>query len=213
MDGVGPSLNGHRSGSHNAVIEQAAALLTGQLGVDLHAAMDELHAYALSTNQPLVDVAREVLARRLTLPPVPDVAREGPGQEPHLSAEAAPKAMTLQLQPGIASLRVVRVFLHQACAGVLSPERVHDAELLGTELIVNALRHGAAPIWIEVDRAGHAVRIAVCDRGSARPRLCSATSTDESGRGLALLRALSEQWGVTELDRGKSVWFTLAGRT
>jgi two-component sensor histidine kinase len=87
---------------------------------------------------------------------------------------------------------------------------MRDAELLGTELVVNALRHGTPPISIKVDCVGDTVRIAVCDRSSERPRQRAADSTEESGRGLALLRALSEQWGVIELDDGKAVWFTLA---
>jgi two-component sensor histidine kinase len=86
---------------------------------------------------------------------------------------------------------------------------VDDAELLGTELVTNALRHGTGPIAIEVDRVDGTVRIAVLDRGGGRPRPRTADFTEESGRGLVLIQALSEQWGVTELDRGKSVWVTL----
>ncbi|WP_367186591.1 ATP-binding protein [Sporichthya sp.] len=94
----------------------------------------------------------------------------------------------MRLGPGLSSLGGVRAFLRQACSEALSPEQTADAELLGTELVANAMRHGAAPIWIEVNRAGCTVRIAVCDRGSGRPRPSEADCNDESGRGLALVR-------------------------
>jgi hypothetical protein len=46
-----------------------------QLGVDIDAANGQLRAYAIATNQRLVDVAHEVVARRLTFPVPPDTAQ------------------------------------------------------------------------------------------------------------------------------------------
>jgi hypothetical protein len=40
-------------------------MVMGQLGVDIDAANERLRVYALSTNRPLIDVARDVVARRL----------------------------------------------------------------------------------------------------------------------------------------------------
>jgi hypothetical protein len=127
------------------------------------------------------------------------------GDSTRSRAGRIPEALRLQLHPGIASVSAVRGFLQHACSGALSPERLKYAELLAAELVADALRYGAAGIWMEIERAGDTVLIAVCDRGSAS----APTPRHESACSRGLLAALSEQWGVTALDHSKSVWFTL----
>ena len=103
-----------------------------------------------------------------------------------------------------------RAFLaHATCtahhAGVLA-----SAQLLVSELVTNAVRHGAAPVTVQVEcdtTAGVVVR--VHDEGPAHPRLVRAGARDEGGRGLALVDAVSDDWGVEPTGRGKAVWFRL----
>ena len=87
-----------------------------------------------------------------------------------------------------------------------------DARLVLSELVSNAVRHAQIPAGRVIETrfcrlADGRVRIEVHDANDGRPRLRSASKTDESGRGLALVDALAEQWGVSgRSGPGKSVW-------
>ena len=48
------------------------------------------------------------------------------------------------------------------------------------------------------------------DRCDAAPRVVGFDPDALSGRGLALVDAVSDRWGVEDVERGKSVWFELS---
>jgi hypothetical protein len=56
---------------HRCEIDQATGMLTEQLGVNAADAFARLRAYAYTHGQRLADVARDIVARRLRLPPDP----------------------------------------------------------------------------------------------------------------------------------------------
>ncbi|MCX4905863.1 ATP-binding protein [Streptomyces sp. NBC_00878] len=90
--------------------------------------------------------------------------------------------------------------------------RHHDFEvrLCATELVTNVIDHlgEGTPVTIRVNRTAHGhTRVEVTDPDPrALPALLRATSTDESGRGLALLDALTLRWGVDQGADHKTVW-------
>ncbi|MFD6066957.1 MULTISPECIES: ATP-binding protein [Amycolatopsis] len=91
---------------------------------------------------------------------------------------------------------------------------VADTELLTTELVTNAHEHadGVAELRVSVPAGRHVVRVEVDDR---RPRLrphrvAKADPTSPRGRGLALVEAISAQWGVTTGAGFKTVWAEIA---
>ncbi len=91
------------------------------------------------------------------------------------------------------------------------PEVLDAARLVVTELVTNAQLHGAAPISVRVGAEGERVRLEVEDRG--RQRLVLPTSSPEAmtGRGLSLVRALADTWGITPAAAGgKVVWAAMA---
>ena len=47
------------------------------------------------------------------------------------------------------------------------------------------------------------------DGGEGRPRLLSPSPRELSGRGLRIVEAMSDAWGVQPTSTGKTVWFTL----
>ncbi|MGK5447132.1 ATP-binding protein [Streptomyces radiopugnans] len=55
------------------------------------------------------------------------------------------------------------------------------------------------------------LRVEVCDAGDDVPRPRGTSPEDESGRGLALVAALSDAWGAypRPCGVGKAVWFEL----
>ncbi len=95
------------------------------------------------------------------------------------------------------------------------PELIADAELLVTELVTNALRHGRGDVGVRLSFINGHLRIEVCDDSPEVPEPRAAASLDESGRGLFLVQAVADDWGVT--NNGMTTWCSLAlsplGRT
>ncbi len=85
---------------------------------------------------------------------------------------------------------------------------VDTTELLVSELVTNALRHGHGDIRLRLllDRT---LVCEVWDADLAQPRRRRARDTDEGGRGLQLVGLLSRGWGSRRTPRGKTVWFEL----
>jgi two-component sensor histidine kinase len=93
------------------------------------------------------------------------------------------------------------------------------AELVISELLTNALRHGVPSARAIVSE--HCVRLRllaqapfvmcmVTDPGHGIPVLRDSDPTEESGRGLTVVEACCERWGWHLLDEGgKVVWALL----
>jgi anti-sigma regulatory factor (Ser/Thr protein kinase) len=97
------------------------------------------------------------------------------------------------------------------------PEETRDnAQLVVSELVTNALRHTRSEtIGCELRLADGLLRVAVASDGSGPSQAPSrAGEDDEGGRGLYLVCALSEGWGVRPRDSGQGhvVWADLATR-
>jgi hypothetical protein len=89
-----------------------------------------------------------------------------------------------------------------------------DLQLCASELVTNVIRHvgEGTPVTVRVSCGTGRTRLEVTDPDPrALPVLCgTATADDESGRGLALLDALTLRWGVGQGPGGKTVWCELA---
>ncbi|GGX00602.1 SpoIIE family protein phosphatase [Streptomyces lomondensis] len=84
-------------------------------------------------------------------------------------------------------------------------ETAFAAELILSELITNAMRHGAGPIRVRL-LYGSSLICEVSDASNTAPHLRRAASTDEGGRGLFLVAQLSQSWGTRYLPEGKVIW-------
>lgn len=84
-------------------------------------------------------------------------------------------------------------------------------ELLTSELLANAVLHGpdGQDIGLRLRYCDDRVEVAVTDRAVQPPVVLHAEPTAPSGRGMAIVEAMSSRWGVDELAQGKSVWFEL----
>ncbi|MGH3264444.1 MAG: ATP-binding protein, partial [Trebonia sp.] len=93
-----------------------------------------------------------------------------------------------------------------------------EAEMVTTELVTNAVLHGEPPISLELVYHDDLLRIAVADYSSAPPVPGRPQPDAMTGRGLALVAAVSAQWGVVPPHgsaSGKQVWaeFSTVPRT
>lgn len=107
-----------------------------------------------------------------------------------------------------------RQFLRQATCDRHHTRVLDEAELLTTEVVTNAVRHGGPPIMLEVSCDGATgMTVKVTDGNSGDPVLRHVGPYDESGRGVLLVDLLSAEWGVEPSgDGGKTVWFSLRSR-
>jgi anti-sigma regulatory factor (Ser/Thr protein kinase) len=108
------------------------------------------------------------------------------------------------------SVTQARYFAMTVVGGV--PREVEDAvAVMVSELATNSLRHAGTDFSVRVDRDDAKIRVAVTDAGPGQPAIRSPRPREPTGRGLQIVRALADDWGVTPLQdgRGKMVWFTL----
>ncbi|TMK27032.1 MAG: ATP-binding protein [Actinobacteria bacterium] len=109
------------------------------------------------------------------------------------------------------SVPAARRFVRDALDGQ-AREVLDAAELMTSELATNCVRHAQTCFELAVDDAERRIRVEVRDVGQGRPMLQSPGPTDRTGRGLVIVEAMSDTWGVEPSSRGKTVWFTLPQR-
>ncbi|MGP3924514.1 ATP-binding protein [Streptomyces sp. 8N616] len=109
---------------------------------------------------------------------------------------------------------LARAQLREALAGWGLIE-IEDAALVAvSELVTNAVQHARVSSGREIEtrylREGDGVRIEVHDAADMWPEKQAPDADAEHGRGLALVAALANRWGVSErVGVGKSVWAVL----
>jgi anti-sigma regulatory factor (Ser/Thr protein kinase) len=110
----------------------------------------------------------------------------------HASAVAAARAFVLGALPDLAQQTRERI------------------ELMVSELTTNAVKHANSRFNVTVVADQRRVRVEVNDEGERTPVPQHPRPTDAGGRGLMIVQALSDEWGVDVHDGDKTVWFTLS---
>lgn len=89
------------------------------------------------------------------------------------------------------------------------PELAETAELVVSEVVTNAVLHAGTAVAVAVRAGAGRLRVEVGDGSQQVPRQRSYDRLVSTGRGLHILEAVVDDWGV-ELDAsGKTVWFEL----
>lgn len=99
-------------------------------------------------------------------------------------------------------------------ASEVDTELVRDLQLLVSELVTNSVRHSGSvdPIRVRVWARRGGLKVEITDGGYGFEAAPGGVGDDsEGGRGLMILEALAERWGVSG-DSRASVWFELAPR-
>jgi hypothetical protein len=116
----------------------------------------------------------------------------------------------LPLDPALTAGRDARVFVRGLCANWHLEDLVDSASLVATELVTNGVVHTGTMMSLDAATTGSRLRIAVEDGSRQRPHPNGHGSNGSSGRGLALVIALSQSWGVLPTaGGGKVVWAVL----
>lgn len=88
-----------------------------------------------------------------------------------------------------------------------STVRGDDVAMIVSELVTNAVRAGGQTVLVQVTIAMRRLRIEVTDDVAGWPKLRATHPDDPTGRGLPLVAALADGWGVAAVPgTGKQVW-------
>ena len=132
-----------------------------------------------------------------------------------------PASWRISLPRTAAAVPVARALIRTALHELAESAVCDTAELLTAELVANAVEHttGEAPIELVIELLPTGCQVEVHDSDPAppgdlvRPPLFDKPDPWlEHGRGLLLIRTLSQACGHRETDSGKAVWFTLPRR-
>lgn len=104
----------------------------------------------------------------------------------------------------------------QARAFVLSLEWTPDDEetrsrlaTLTSEIVTNAVLHARTSFSVTVTKSATRIRVAVMDRNLQPVTPKTYGPTSPTGRGLHIVEALADRWGIDKSADGKTVWFEI----
>lgn len=128
---------------------------------------------------------------------------------PAATATATATEATATFDGSFESVSAARGFV----GGVLrewGDERVaEEAGLVVTELATNAVIHARSKFSVSVRQSDDVLRVAVTDTSPRSPVARSRSNQATTGRGMRLVAAFAEVWGVDRHSDGKTVWAML----
>ena len=105
------------------------------------------------------------------------------------------------------SARAARRFVAEAVTAIGMP--ADEALLLASELVTNVVVHARTDFVVRMALTENAIRVAVMDGNTRLPTRGAAPVDATSGRGLSIVDAVVQRWGVQVHPGGKTVWFEL----
>jgi anti-sigma regulatory factor (Ser/Thr protein kinase) len=125
-------------------------------------------------------------------------------------ARGAASRRSIRLATGESGLAMARRFAVRATVAAGWEDHVDVVALLTSELATNAVLHGQRPIAVTVEAGEDRLRVEVEDAAPALPVELDPSPEVESGRGLAIVDAVADEWGAERVaGNGKVVWAEL----
>ncbi len=168
---------------------------------DVGARLDRLRRKLAEPATSLEARCDAVLETMLTTHPVDDVAL----LVARTCALHAEQVALMEISDDPAVVADARRWATRQLAAWGLAEMSHVTELVVSELVTNAMRHGTPPIQLRLIK-NDALICEVADSSSTSPHLRRARSLDEGGRGLLLVAQLTQRWGTRHGREGKTIW-------
>jgi anti-sigma regulatory factor (Ser/Thr protein kinase) len=131
--------------------------------------------------------------------------------DPPTRSVGRPEPARLALTRSPFSVGVARRFIQgRAAAWSLPQPAIDQLVLIGSELVTNAVLHARTELTLALELRDGRVRISVTDRSQAAATLRHYRPDALTGRGLGVVAALSDRWGVSAAADGKVVWAEVA---
>ena len=127
-----------------------------------------------------------------------------------VAEEPEPRRIRVRLRPVPDACRQARQVVNQACAAWQRREIAATAALVATELVANVVRHAHTTMEFTLGLRDGRMSMTVRDGSRHLPHPAEPGVTDAGGRGLRLVRELTDSWGVLPVFDGKVVWTQLA---
>ncbi len=117
----------------------------------------------------------------------------------------------VDLLPTAGSVPAARHLVREVLRAWGAPQDDGDVALLVTELVANVVDHvgGESVLSLELEFSDGWLRIAVADGSAVRPVVGALRGDQPRGRGMQIVEAIADRWGVEDADGGKRVWFVL----
>ncbi len=122
-----------------------------------------------------------------------------------LSTGAAQSHRTQLLLTDVADVAAARRSV-AVIAAATQPERAGAVVQVTSELAANAVEHAGPPVELRAYATAQRLVVQTTDRSALRPVRRRSGREDERGRGLALVAALADAWGVRLGLGGKTTW-------
>ena len=132
------------------------------------------------------------------------VHETGPDGEPQTADAQVPNRSD--------SVQAARAFLVRLLDGWgIADDVIDDAALLTSELMANAVEHGAGDLNLKIEVNDGLLHVAVHDEADGIPKASPADPTSTAGRGLWIVESVARDWGSDSSgeEPGKTVWFEL----
>jgi anti-sigma regulatory factor (Ser/Thr protein kinase) len=84
---------------------------------------------------------------------------------------------------------------------------VHQVTLMASELVTNSVLHTSGELELALGADHERLHVEVVDHSERMPELQSPDVEAPGGRGLLIIEALADRWGVDVRGTGKAVWF------
>lgn len=132
-------------------------------------------------------------------------------ESPRQSVDAVRESVDdcLDLEPDPRLVVAARAFVESRLRAWEAADLLSDAVLVTSELVTNAVLHARTQIRLRVAAERSKVRVEVYDDNTRIPILASCATDATSGRGLVMVAALVNSWGIEQHGDGKVVWAEL----
>lgn len=116
--------------------------------------------------------------------------------------------MIREFQPEPVSAPAARKFVLEAGWSHDSEENMRLATVV-SEVVTNAILHARTTFCVSVTVDETAIRVDVQDGSADVPVLKLYDPSAATGRGLQIIDAMADRWGVSMQPSGKTVWFEM----